>query len=454
MKQTLTEQSSARLVRIAPMTESLKMEVNKAGGMIVRNVPSTILDTKNANGRIYSVSAMNSALQENVKKNQYESRALLCTADDHPEGTYPKPSHSSHVVLSAKVVESNGQHILLNDWLILDTDQGKNLRALIEAGCSIGTSIRGLGRQNESTGHIEDYEYLGTDVVGQPSAGTYAEFKGLSEGIVVEAVSHQLVESVMESIKVSEQSEVKNMFNLGEAIQKFKNEHSESVLSKKAVADLLAIEGKVVESKNDVMVQWFDDFKSSVLGESTKVEFSQDTNIVVKSESAKNEDVLNKSDRYIEAAEVVANSLKEQNDTLQKEIDALRKYKENSNEVISKLTSNMRDLAKKIREQKEMNESHEEAIAAQMEAAAVKLGEGMQAEAKKVILSLESKLQASINVGQQVSDYFKASKAINESLIKRLQAEEAKKDVTESVTTRAYRVNKLSESLKESRIDK
>jgi hypothetical protein len=106
-------------------------------------------------------------------------RRLLCSADDHPQGTHVAPIHASHIVIEAWV--DNG--VLWNKWFTLDTDNGRNLQALIRGRASVGTSIRGLGSMSRLN-HVENYQYLGTDAVGNPAAGTYA-LPGV-EGVKVE----------------------------------------------------------------------------------------------------------------------------------------------------------------------------------------------------------------------------------------------------------------------------
>ena len=58
--------------------------------------------------------------------------------------------------------------------LVLDTEKGKHLKALIEGGYNVGVSTRGLGNTkiNESTGLVEVTEYYMTavDTVDDPSA--------------------------------------------------------------------------------------------------------------------------------------------------------------------------------------------------------------------------------------------------------------------------------------------
>ena len=156
------------------LSESKKIE-HENDLMVLRNVPATILNEKNKNGRIYNTGMFTSALEQCTKGKMFESRRLLCSADGHPSNSnFVEPINASHVVIGAEVKKINGKDVLLNDWLILDTKNGRQLRSLVEARVSFGTSIRGLGNISES-GNVDNYHYLGTDAVGSPSAGTYTE---------------------------------------------------------------------------------------------------------------------------------------------------------------------------------------------------------------------------------------------------------------------------------------
>ena len=147
--------------------ESLVAYTESKKGALVITLPVCKLDTPTANGRIYTSEMMTKAIQS--AKESIENRRLLCSADDHPSTTHVAPINASHAVVDAWVKDG----LLWNKWEVTETTNGKNLRALIEGGFSVGTSIRGLGRQTPSR-RIEDYCYLGTDGVGNPAAGTYA----------------------------------------------------------------------------------------------------------------------------------------------------------------------------------------------------------------------------------------------------------------------------------------
>ena len=172
-KKTLLIEQSDFAFHVERECEGLKeaLEIKEDGNVIVvKHVPCTVLGKKNLNGRIYPAPMMTKSI--NDAQPQIKSRSLICQAHDHPDGTYVKPIEASHLVVNAYIENvPNVGPVLFNDWEILPTTHGKDLAALIEANVSLGTSIRGLGNMVGSV--VDDYEFLGTDVVGNPSSGTF-----------------------------------------------------------------------------------------------------------------------------------------------------------------------------------------------------------------------------------------------------------------------------------------
>ena len=55
---------------------------------------------------------------------------------------------------------------------VLETPAGKTLRALVEGGCQVGISSRGLGTVDESSGAArvnDDFQLICFDMVSEPS---------------------------------------------------------------------------------------------------------------------------------------------------------------------------------------------------------------------------------------------------------------------------------------------
>ena len=178
-------------VRISnDLKESLKLSAGKNGTLIVKNLPGTILNRENQNGRVYSTEVLAQAIRE--AKTLFETKQLLSQADEHPEGSFVAPTHASHVVTNAYIkknvnVTVDGEpgtfDMLFMDIEVLNTDEGKNLRALLEAECSVGTSIRGVGDMEGK--YVKNYEILGIDFVGNPSSYTYTRMP-VSESVKLE----------------------------------------------------------------------------------------------------------------------------------------------------------------------------------------------------------------------------------------------------------------------------
>jgi hypothetical protein len=172
------------------LKESLKLSAGKAGTLIVKNLPGTILNRENQNGRIYSTEVLAQAIRD--AKPLFETKQLLSQACEHPEGSFVSPTTASHVVTNAYIKknvnvvvdgEQGRYDMLFLDIEVLNTDEGKNLRALLEAECSVGTSIRGVGDMEGR--YVKNYEFLGIDFVGNPSSSTFTRMP-VSESVKVE----------------------------------------------------------------------------------------------------------------------------------------------------------------------------------------------------------------------------------------------------------------------------
>lgn len=173
------------------LKESIKLAPGKNDTLIVRNVPCTILNRKNLNGRIYSTEVVQQAINEAQEK--IKQKQLICSAAEHPTGSFVVPTTASHVVINAYIkpdtkIKVEGKEgvfdVLFMDLEVLNTQEGKNLRALLEAGCSVGTSIRGLGDLDGD--QVVEYDLLGVDIVGNPSSSTFTNMP-VNESVKVES---------------------------------------------------------------------------------------------------------------------------------------------------------------------------------------------------------------------------------------------------------------------------
>lgn len=153
------------------------------------------LDIETGNGRVYPTDVVSKALIE--ARQPMINNELACTCNDHPEEINPIPRDISHVVKDAWI--DNGYVYMTAE--IVETQSGKDLKALIESNIPIGISVRGTG---DVVGNkVTNYTYLGADFVATPSTGLR---------VYPECISGK--RTVYESKKITESQGVKRMSNL------------------------------------------------------------------------------------------------------------------------------------------------------------------------------------------------------------------------------------------------
>jgi hypothetical protein len=88
---------------------------------------------------------------------------------DHPNDGRTMLARVSHLVTGMRLEDG----IVIGEAEIVDTDKGKNLKALLKAGARVGVSSRGYGstRTNESGQEVvqEDYQLVTFDFVAEPA---------------------------------------------------------------------------------------------------------------------------------------------------------------------------------------------------------------------------------------------------------------------------------------------
>ena len=150
------------------LTEEEKRFVTD-GGMILSGIMQ-MAETVNGNGRIYP----SCVLEKEVRNYQTlvkERRAL--GELDHPDDSVINLKNASHIVTSCWMEENK----VMGKIKVLDTPSVKILRSLVEGGCAIGISSRGMGSVTENNGQTiveDDFQLICFDVVSEPSTpGAY-----------------------------------------------------------------------------------------------------------------------------------------------------------------------------------------------------------------------------------------------------------------------------------------
>lgn len=136
-----------------------------AGGGMMMSGTMQMAETQNANGRVYPLAILEREVK-NYAKMCNEHRAL--GELDHPDSSVVNLANASHMVTR---IWMEGK-ICKGTIKVLETPAGKTLRALVESGCQLGISSRGMGSVREQNGVTmveDDFQLLCFDMVSDPS---------------------------------------------------------------------------------------------------------------------------------------------------------------------------------------------------------------------------------------------------------------------------------------------
>jgi len=124
-------------------------------------------NVKNANGRVYPLPTLEKEMKRFVQENVKTNRAFGTLGHDPSTSVDP-----SKICLVIKEITQKGSEFY-GKCLVPDTQAGKLVRALVDAGASLGISTRGLGELKKlPNGLLEvqpNYRLLSIDLVCSPS---------------------------------------------------------------------------------------------------------------------------------------------------------------------------------------------------------------------------------------------------------------------------------------------
>ena len=136
-------------------------------------------DIKNRNGRVYPMEILQKEVSKYNKNFIQQKRAFGELG--HPDGPTVNLERVSHITTS---LTPDGKNFL-GEAKIMDTPMGKIVQNLMDEGCKLGVSSRGMGslEKKGSVNHVRDDFYLATaaDIVADPSAPN-AFVEGIMEG--------------------------------------------------------------------------------------------------------------------------------------------------------------------------------------------------------------------------------------------------------------------------------
>ena len=136
-------------------------------------------EKENRNKRFYPKSVLEPAVEKFIKEQVSTNRAV--GELNHPEGPTVNLDKVSH-----RITEMNwdGDNVM-GKALVLDTPMGNIVKGLLEGGCQLGVSTRGMGELEDKNGtaHVKKGFHMATvDVVQDPSAPD-AFVNGIMEGV-------------------------------------------------------------------------------------------------------------------------------------------------------------------------------------------------------------------------------------------------------------------------------
>lgn len=146
--------------------------------------------TKNKNKRIYPRGVMESAIEE---LQEAVSSGGFVGELDHPPTPKINVNKISHKITKLKMAPDGA---VLAEMVVLDTDEGRTLKKLIDGGVRLGVSTRGLGGVRPYNGPLGEglvevqpgFKMKAIDVVFDPSAGADGRPNFVTEGVTENGV--------------------------------------------------------------------------------------------------------------------------------------------------------------------------------------------------------------------------------------------------------------------------
>lgn len=176
------------LIDTIPFTMT-KRQINESlednNGRLIVNGVLQRAEAENQNGRVYPRSILEREVEKYKGREIKENRAF--GELDHPESSVVELKNTSHIV---REVYWKGDDVM-GKVEVLKTPAGNILKELLEAGCTVGISSRGMGSVKEaSNGKTvtveDDFDLICWDFVSNPS--THGAFmRPMNESVVGKA---------------------------------------------------------------------------------------------------------------------------------------------------------------------------------------------------------------------------------------------------------------------------
>jgi hypothetical protein len=191
------------LIDTIPFTMT-KRQINESlednNGRLIVNGVLQRAEAENQNGRVYPRSILEREVEKYKGREIKENRAF--GELDHPESSVVELKNTSHII---RDVYWKGDDVM-GRVEVLKTPSGNILKELLEAGCTVGISSRGMGSVKEaSSGNTvtveDDFDLICWDFVSNPS--THGAFmRPMNESVVgnVKTQSYKKINTLVRDI--------------------------------------------------------------------------------------------------------------------------------------------------------------------------------------------------------------------------------------------------------------
>jgi len=173
------------LIDTIPFTMT-KRQINESlednNGRLIVNGVLQRAEAENQNGRVYPRSILEREVEKYKGREIKENRAF--GELDHPESSVVELKNTSHII---REVYWKGDDVM-GKVEVLKTPAGNILKELLEAGCTVGISSRGMGSVKEASNGKsvtveDDFDLICWDFVSNPS--THGAFmRPMNESVV------------------------------------------------------------------------------------------------------------------------------------------------------------------------------------------------------------------------------------------------------------------------------
>lgn len=309
------------------------------------------------NDRLYGLQLWKNVFNNELFKESIETKTAFGELD-HPEDRFEVLSKLACVVMTDYNIDEK-QGIIYGGFDILNTPQGKILKALMDYGCQMGVSSRGTGDIIETDNGEEvdpdTYEFSCFDVVSTPAVAkarqTYTESmemanrkRVLTESIKTEINNCNSVEELNAINNTINQAKVPNLHSLAECIEDKKEN--------------LKCEGKTISSQVDSMLNVKSNLTSTkTIRDMDRKTFKQITETVynlnskVNAYKVRERNLTKLLNSYVEQLNMAQSEISELNE----QVRDLTNSKKAVSEKVNKLKNDNKQLRENVKQNAQSN---------------------------------------------------------------------------------------------------